>query len=66
MKKTEYEKGWYDCYKSVRTMLNGTMKDMVALRSPAAENVPQEEPKSAVSGRTRGRPRRSNGGEVRT
>ena len=34
-RKSEYDKGWYDCYKALRTLFSGSMKDMLQYRSPS-------------------------------
>ena len=61
-KKSEYEKGWYDCYKNVRSLLNESMKEMVKYRTPGEE---LKVPETVVSASIRRRARRGNGKEAK-
>jgi len=59
-RKTEYERGWYDCYKAVRGLMSGAMKDMVDFRIPSGDVKTSKHP---VSAQTKRRTARGNGKE---
>ena len=57
-KKSDYERGWYDCYKKVRTLFAGSMKEMVNFRTPSEGAKSESAPKQRASGDAR---RQKNG-----